>query len=113
MVELQKCLHVVNKNTDMHENALEKLSEEDKRNIINVLGLRDSSGLTPLLFAADRGLVEVSEYQTNSTAHILLTTESDAVILFWQRFLGDICSRNIEYNIVISLLLCRCRWRNS
>ena len=52
---------MVDKNTDVNENALEKLSEEDKRNIMNVLGLRDPSGLTPLLFAADRGLVEVSE----------------------------------------------------
>ena len=62
MEELQKCLHTVDKNTDVNENALEKLSEEDKRNIMNVLGLRDPSGLTPLLFAADRGLVEVSEH---------------------------------------------------
>jgi hypothetical protein len=63
--ELKKCLLIVDNNTDLNanENAANKRSEEDRRSIMNVLGLRDSSGLTPLLFAADRGLVEVSAHQ--------------------------------------------------
>jgi hypothetical protein len=62
--ELRKCLLIVDNNTDLNanENAANKRSEEDRRSIMNVLGLRDSSGLTPLLFAADRGLVEVSAH---------------------------------------------------
>jgi hypothetical protein len=60
--ELKKCLLVDDSNTDLNgnENAAIELSEEDRRSVMNVLRLRDSSGLTPLLFAADRGFVEVS-----------------------------------------------------
>ena len=35
------------------------LSETDSMMLVQVLNLRDSSGLTPLLFAADRGLCQV------------------------------------------------------
>lgn len=35
------------------------MSESDSKQLIQVLNLRDSSGLTPLLFAADRGLCQV------------------------------------------------------
>ena len=58
--ELKKCLLLVDDRTDLNETASGKLGEEDRRNIMNVLSLRDPSGLTPLLFAADRGLHEVS-----------------------------------------------------
>jgi hypothetical protein len=35
------------------------MREADSKQLIQVLNLRDSSGLTPLLFAADRGLCQV------------------------------------------------------
>lgn len=71
---LKECLFIKDNNTDSKISDSEKSekneksekvlehsakSEADSKQLIQVLNLRDSSGLTPLLFAADRGLCQV------------------------------------------------------
>jgi ankyrin repeat protein len=50
-----------NDKNEKSEKVLEHsmMSEADSKQLVQVLNLRDSSGLTPLLFAADRGLCQV------------------------------------------------------
>ena len=63
IVELKKCLHIASssKNINPEEECTKNvLSEIEKKNIYQTLQLRASNGLTPLIYAADRGNCNVS-----------------------------------------------------
>ena len=63
LIELKKCLHINtnSNNIDPEEECTKNvLSEIEKKNILQTLQLRDSNGLTPLLYSADRGNYNVS-----------------------------------------------------
>ena len=50
-----------NENSKSQENLLSPRTHEERENVLHRLCLIDSNGLTPLLFATDRGLYQVSE----------------------------------------------------
>ena len=63
LIELKKCLHINtnSNNIDPEEECTKNvLSEIEKKNVLQTLQLRDSNGLTPLLYSADRGNYNVS-----------------------------------------------------
>ena len=63
LIELKKCLHIYtnSNNIDPEEECTKNiLSEIEKKNVLQTLQLRDSNGLTPLLYSADRGNYNVS-----------------------------------------------------
>ena len=50
-----------NENSKSQENLLSPRTHEERENVLHRLCLIDSNGLTPLLFATDRGLYQASE----------------------------------------------------
>ena len=64
------------------ENVIEQSAprEIDSKLLVQVLNLRDSSGLTPLLFAADRGLCQVQYQASTFVLSMIVNTDSLFVV---------------------------------
>ena len=95
LILLKECLFIKDNKDSIISDSKNKtapstLSEADSKLLVQVLNLRDSSGLTPLLFAADRGLCQVHHTARTSplSGRLIFLTCGGVDILMPQYYLA-------------------------